>query len=300
MKEMLRTGWQVSADTQKYGKVAAMVNNRTNFAQARESLLAAIVDSLRTDERFVAAWLSGSYGRGEQTWSSDLDIHVVVAEAYSESLCAMPWPAGARTTPERLALFSQFGTPAIIFDAYGNNAMGGTFTYIAYQESGHNLDWMLIPQATAYREYPCYLLFDKVGLPAAPAPESANVAKDMQRASMQMGFFWMIAASNAQNLLTGHLAQFHMLLMWLEESIREVRAALDGTHAQFTKASRVQLYMPAPCSIRVRCVRLRPQTARASTPPPTNWEEREEQDHFAKARRRQAPPIFLFATIRDD
>ncbi|MGH2479962.1 MAG: nucleotidyltransferase domain-containing protein, partial [Ktedonobacteraceae bacterium] len=136
-----------------------MSSKRITFVQERERLLVEITESLRKDERFVAAWLAGSYGRGEQTWQSDLDIHVVVVEEHSGVLCATPWPSGARTTPERLALFSQFGTPAIIFDAHSNNLMGGTFTYVAYQEAGHNVDWMLIPQAKAYQEHPCRLLF---------------------------------------------------------------------------------------------------------------------------------------------
>ncbi|GCE15376.1 hypothetical protein [Tengunoibacter tsumagoiensis] len=219
-----------------------MSSKREVFVQTRECLLAKITESLHNDERFVAAWLAGSYGRGEKTWQSDLDVHVVVAEAYSESLCAKPWQSGAKTTPERLALFRQFGTPAIIFDSHGNNIMGGTFTYVAYQESGQNVDWMLIPQAKAYQERPCHLLFDRVGLPDPPASKVESIEESMQRASIQIGFFWMIAASNVQNLLKGHLSQYHMLLMWLEESIREVQAALKGEYPQFTKASRIQLY----------------------------------------------------------
>lgn len=219
-----------------------MSSKRNTFVQARERLLAEITESLRHDERFVAAWLAGSYGRGEQTWLSDLDIHVVVADAYSERLCATPWPAGARTTPERLVLFNQFGTPGIIYDAHGNNIMGGTFTYIAYQESGQNVDWMLIPQAKAHKEYPCHFLFDKVGLPEPPTLELESAEECIQRASMHIGFFWMIAAGNAKNLLKNHLTQFHTLLIWLEDSIREVRAALKCERAQFTKATRIELY----------------------------------------------------------
>jgi hypothetical protein len=215
---------------------------RTAYTEARTRLLAEITEGLRNDERFVAAWLAGSFGRGKQTWLSDLDLHVVVAGAHSESLCATPWPAGANTTPERLLLFSQFGVPTIVFDAHGNNTMGGTFTYVAYQEAGQNVDWMLIPQAKAYREAQSLLLFDKVGLPDAPTPEPESLEECMERASDQIGFFWMIAASNILNLLDGYVAQYHMLLMWLEENIREVRAALNGEHAQYTKASRIQLY----------------------------------------------------------
>ncbi|GHO79319.1 hypothetical protein KSD_70900 [Ktedonobacter sp. SOSP1-85] len=219
-----------------------MSRKRTAFVHARERLLAEISERLRHDERFVAAWLAGSYGRGKQTWLSDLDIHVVVADAYSEHLCATPWPDGARTTPERLALFSQFGTPGIMYDAHRNNIMGGTFTYVAYQESGQNVDWMLIPQAKAHKEYPCHLLFDKVDLPKPPALEPESVEECIQRASMHVGFFWMIAAGNAKNLLKNHPTQFHTLLIWLEDSIREAQAALKGERAQFTKASRIELY----------------------------------------------------------
>jgi hypothetical protein len=86
----------------------------------REDLLSRIITALKNDHRFVAAWLTGSYGRGEQNEMSDIDIRVVVADEYSESLCARPWPHGGHTTDERLALFSQFGTPAVIYEAHGN------------------------------------------------------------------------------------------------------------------------------------------------------------------------------------
>ncbi len=78
-----------------------MSETRTKYVQAREALLTHITETLKRDKRFVAAWLAGSYGRGEQTWSSDLDLHVVVADDYSELLCAQPWSTGAKTTEER-------------------------------------------------------------------------------------------------------------------------------------------------------------------------------------------------------
>jgi len=88
-----------------------MSTHRTNYVEARETLLADISATLKNDERLVAAWLAGSYGRGEQGMFSDLDLHVVVANAYRERLCATPWMSGAKTTGERLALFSQFTPP---------------------------------------------------------------------------------------------------------------------------------------------------------------------------------------------
>lgn len=148
-----------------------MSEARTRYVQAREVLLTYITETLKRDERFVAAWLAGSFCRGEQKWSSDLDLHVVVANEHSELLCAQPWSGGAKTTLERLALFKQFGEPAIVFDAHANNTIGGTFTYDLCRELAINVDWMLIPQSLAHFEYPSLMLFDHVNLPEPPSEE---------------------------------------------------------------------------------------------------------------------------------
>lgn len=213
---------------------------RTAYVEARAAILERITTTLKSDERFVAAWLVGSFARNEQQWFSDLDLHVVVADEYSETLCARPWESGARTTEERLALFRQFGEPAVVFDAHANNLMGGTFTYVLYQESALNVDWMLIPQAVAHLESPSLMLFAKKELPAPPVEEPLSAEKCLEHASLYVGFFWMIAASNIQNLLHGDIVEFHTLMRWLENSLREVRAALRREQASFTKASRIQ------------------------------------------------------------
>ena len=219
-----------------------MSEARTRYVQAREALLIHITETLKRDKRFVAAWLAGSYGRGEQKWFSDLDLHIVVANDYSELLCAQPWSMDAKTTQERLVLFKQFGEPAIIYDAHANNTTGGTFTYVLYRESAINVDWMLIPQSIAHHEYPSLMLFDHVNLPAPSQVASLSLEERIEQASLHVGFFWMITARNVQNLLNDDLVQFHTLLRWLENSIREVQAALRGERAVFTKASRIQLY----------------------------------------------------------
>src|SRR5260370_37424508 len=116
--------------------------------------------------------------------------------------------AGAKTTGERLALFSQFGTPAIIFEAHSNNQVGGTFTYVLYQESAINVDWMLIPQALARQEHPSLLLFDKVGIPEQPHPEPERPQERIERASTHEGIFWQLAASNVLNLHSHYLVKY--------------------------------------------------------------------------------------------
>ena len=112
-----------------------MSKEKMEYIQARTVLLEQITSTLQKDERFVAAWLAGSFGRGEETWLSDLDLHVVVSNAYAPSLCATPWLEGAKTTEERLALFQQFGTPGIIFERNNHaNQIGGILTNVVYQE----------------------------------------------------------------------------------------------------------------------------------------------------------------------
>ncbi len=218
-----------------------MLEARNRYVQAREALLLHITETLKHDKRFVAAWLAGSYGRGKQKWSSDLDLHVVVADDYSEILCAQPWSSGAKTTPDRLTLFQLFGEPAIVYDAHANNLMGGTFTYVLYRKSMVNVDWMLLPESVAHLEHPSLMLFSHVQLPEPPQDEPLTLEQRIEQASLHVGFFWMIAASNVQNLLNDDIVQFHTLLRWLEDSIREVRAALKGERAAFTKISHINL-----------------------------------------------------------
>lgn len=97
-----------------------------------------------------------------------------------------------------MALFQQFGTPVILFEAHSNNQIGGTFTYVLYQESAHNIDWMLIPQAIAHREHQTLLLFDKVGLPKPPVEAPETREELSERTLLHVGFFWMIAASDVK------------------------------------------------------------------------------------------------------
>lgn len=219
-----------------------MSMEKMKYVQARTILLEQIASTLQKDERFVAAWLAGSFGRGEETWLSDLDLYVVVSDASSASLCATPWQIGAKTTEERLALFKQFGTPGIIFERKNHaNQIDGILTNVVYQESAQSVDWMLIPQAKAYREHASLLLFDKVGLPEASAPEPESLEQRIERASTQVGFFWIIACGSARALAAGRLLLFSSYLLELEGAIRQVKTALRGEHATYTKHTNLRM-----------------------------------------------------------
>ena len=101
---------------------------RTN----RNELLQHILAVLRTDERFVAAWLTGSLGRNEADDLSDLDLSVVVADAYTHRLCSCnPVVVTRNTSPERLALYKQFGQPLVLREDRSWLGEGSCFNHVS-------------------------------------------------------------------------------------------------------------------------------------------------------------------------
>jgi hypothetical protein len=57
-----------------------------------------------------------------------------------------------------------------------------------------------------------------------------------------VGFFWIIATGAARALLAGRLPLFYSYLLLLEESMREVEAALHGERATYTKDTKQHIY----------------------------------------------------------
>src|ERR687892_38913 len=109
-----------------------MKSNLETYRQSREVLLTSIITELSGDERCLAAWLTGSYSRKDADQVSDMDITVVIAEPYSEILCARQEQVSYKTTPERLAFFSKFGQAALIHENNNNAPENGTFTFVLY------------------------------------------------------------------------------------------------------------------------------------------------------------------------
>ena len=166
------------------------------YRQNRDALLAKIVTELSNDERFVAAWLAGSYGRNDSDEVSDLDLRLVVAEPYNEVLCQRHEQVSHRTTRERFELFSRFGNPALIHENNNNAPEGGTFTFVLYVGSAVMIDWILIPLSRAKRMHPSRLLFDKVSIPVSP-PEPEDKEQSRKFVAEQWAFFWMMTAREA-------------------------------------------------------------------------------------------------------
>ncbi len=212
-----------------------------SYVAARSELLAAITTTLQNDKRFVAAWLTGSFGRGEQDDYSDLDIRVIVADEYSETLCFQPWPSGAHTTDERLTFFSLFGALTVVYDAHSNAPEGGTFTYVLY-DNGLNVDWMLVPQSKAQRASDTVLLFDRVDIPMEAAYIAEPTEVRAKAASEQVNFFWTMTPIAVKYMLRDKPVAFHDFLELLHNVLREAERLVAGEPEHYYGGAYATLY----------------------------------------------------------
>jgi len=218
-----------------------MSNKRKAYRQNRESLLAQITQELSSDERFVAAWLTGSYAREEADEVSDLDLNLVVAESYGDSLCARAEQVSHRTTKERLELFSKFGTPTLIHENNNNAPEGGTFTFVMYANSAIMVDWTLVPLLNAKRPYSSHLLFDKVNISVSSLPEVEELEQSKKFVAEQWAFFWMMTEITIKYIIRGDGV---FVAHWLENLygiIQEIDRRVHREPWKYRRGSLTQL-----------------------------------------------------------
>lgn len=218
-----------------------MNSNLNDYRKSRDRLLSTIVESFSNDERFVAAWLTGSYSHGNEDAVSDLDLSLVISDTYGENLCKRVEQVSSQTTNERFNLFSQFGTPAIIHENNNNAPEGGTFTFTLYEKSCLMVDWILIPQSKALRPSQASLLFEKSNIPLAPEPQPENYEQRVKQASERVAFFWMMMAISAKYLFRKDKV---FVMSWFEElsrMVQEVERLISGKTWEYVRGSRSTL-----------------------------------------------------------
>jgi predicted nucleotidyltransferase len=197
------------------------------YRQSRDDLLAQIAAVLSADNRFVAAWLTGSYGRGDADEVSDLDIRVVVAEPHSRVLCHRHEQVSHETTAARLELFSKFGKPALIHENNHNAPQGGTFTFVLYAGSALMVDWVMVPQEGVARPFESLLLFDKGNLPVSSPPVPEQVEESRKAVAEVWAFFWMMTAITIKYTIRGDLVFVQNWLEQLHGLVREIERRLE-------------------------------------------------------------------------
>lgn len=198
------------------------------YAANREQLLAKIIATISGGDRFVAAWLTGSYSRSNQDALSDIDISIVVNDEHSKALCRHSAQVGPQTTPERMEIFTQFGEIAFLHENNNNAPEGGTFTNIIYAQNALIIDWIMIPQKTAQRSSPSQIIFDRVGIPEANPIAPETLEQRAEKASEITAFFWMMMAMTVKYLVRQDAV---FVITWLEElhkMLREIRRLVAG------------------------------------------------------------------------
>jgi hypothetical protein len=150
-----------------------------------------------------------------------------------------------KTTEERLALFSQFGRPALIHENNNNAPEDGTFTFVLYSDSALMVDWTLLPQKTAKRPSQSLLLFDKANLPVSAPPEPEELEQRRKAVLEQWAFFWMMTAVTTKYIIRRDAVFVSEWLEHLHGLIQEIERQLHGEPRKYTRGSLSRL-QPTP------------------------------------------------------
>ena len=244
-----------------------MSSTLQSYREQRDAWLTKVGDTLSQDERFIAAWLTGSFGRNEEDSVSDIDLRVVISDEHSRRLCARLEQVSAQTAPDRYTFFSQFGTPALIHENNNNAPEGGTFTFVLYADSAIMVDWVLMPRAGATRPLQSRVLFDKVGIPPAAPPEPEDVEQSKKSVAEMWAFFWMMTAVTIKYavredgvFVTQWTEHLHTLVHEIERRLnREPWKYQRGSRSQFQPTREKQLE-----SIRELCDKMQGLKARVA------------------------------------
>jgi hypothetical protein len=218
-----------------------MDNSNEIYVKQRESFLQTIIEKLSSDKRFVAAWLTGSFAKGEQDALSDIDITLVVTDEHCQSLCTRPKMVSSQTSKERHQLFSMFGNPALLHENNNNAPDGGTFTFITYDQNAIMVDWILRPLTGAQRPEGARLLFDKVNIPVQSPPQIESQKQRVDEASEIMAFFWMMAAVTVKYIYRGDDVFVNTWLEELAKLVSEVERRIKGRAWQYQRGSHTEL-----------------------------------------------------------
>ena len=196
------------------------------YALEREKLLKRITDYLVGDDRFVAAWLTGSLSRGDTDDISDIDLTVVVAQASSAILCTRPKMKAPCATEQRLELFNKFGEVGFAYENHNNAPPGGTATNVLYLPLGLRVDWALVPEADAQRPIKSKIVFQHKEIPLVSEAKVAGQAKRAEEAAEMVAFFWLMVTvickytiRNDSVFVNYWLEQLSILVLGIERRI---------------------------------------------------------------------------------
>jgi 5-(carboxyamino)imidazole ribonucleotide synthase len=207
------------------------------YAKRRDALLAEIVDALKREPRFVAAWLEGSLGYGNGHALSDLDVHIAVApgpDGATDSLLDKPAQIWGRSTPERAALFARFGPVVLLHENHHNAPPDGAYTYCLYAD-GQHIDWVLCDARNSMRPANSRLLFERTAIPIAPALPTESLEQRRANLEEQWAFFWLMTATCATYIASGHAERAVTQMLSCASVLDELRRLLAGAPPRWSQ-----------------------------------------------------------------
>jgi predicted nucleotidyltransferase len=147
----------------------------------RNDIVTRIVSRLEQDERVIATWLTGSFGRGEDDAWSDLDLHVAVEDAHLDEW----WQA-------RESLYAEIAPLVFIQREMPANAQEGGHFQLVYFRGLVEVDWNVGPVSLATMPATSQMLFARQDIPRSE-PESMGPDERRDRLQHATEFFWAMS-----------------------------------------------------------------------------------------------------------
>lgn len=151
------------------------------YARARDALLGRITAELDAEPRVTAAWLSGSFGRGEDDAWSDFDLHVAVDDE--------AFPAFLR---ERDDWYRRIGLPVLVQPDMPSSTQPESRYQLVVYPGPVEVDWIVGPASQAVRPRETRMLLGR-GEVAVVIPPSLPTAERRAKAGEALVFFWAMA-----------------------------------------------------------------------------------------------------------
>jgi hypothetical protein len=144
----------------------------------RDDILQRIIETAGKDDRVVAVWLTGSFGRGEADAWSDLDLHLAIDDA-----CLDAW------WRSRDAFYRQIAPPLLILPERISNAQEDARMQLVSFPGPVEVDWNIGPVGVATRPSTSRVLFARQDIPVArPLPLDPDTRRD--RLQWATDYFW--------------------------------------------------------------------------------------------------------------
>ncbi|MBA2277205.1 MAG: nucleotidyltransferase domain-containing protein [Chloroflexia bacterium] len=184
----------------------------------RDDLLATIMETLRADERVVAAWLAGSLGRGDADALSDLDLWVIVENDAIASIAADPRD-----------FVASIAEPCLVIEEPRNASRGGAylFTHFPGDTGAHQVDWYWQAASHATRPITTQLLFEQWPIPTRQPPGKLAPAELRARLEEQVVLFWATVMLAVKAVARGKHRSVHRSIESLDQLQRTLRWLLD-------------------------------------------------------------------------